>query len=190
MMNRGYRLSMIFFAAAISLQANAADGLRLRWDANTEADLSHYNAYRSRVSGGPYTMLNAVPITTTTFIDARCADATTYYYVVTAVDFSGNESAYSEEVSATMPPRNEGGTWGTVIIRRPLPGLDAQTTSTYWTDGTVKEFFTVEKAVVKESFTTESLPTGETWSDNLPIQPPDAEKPLWKKILYWGTVGH
>ena len=47
-----------------------------------------------------------------------------------------------------------------------------------------------EDSVVKECLTTESLPTGETWSDDLPIQPPDAEKPLWRKVLFWGTIGH
>ncbi len=76
----------------------AASGLRLTWAANTETDFAGYNVYRSTVSGGPYTKINAAPLTTTTYDDAPSGTGP-WYYVVTAVDTSNNESPHSTEVS-------------------------------------------------------------------------------------------
>ena len=71
----------------------------LDWADNTGADLAGYNVYRSEVSGGPYTKVATV--TSSKCTDTRLINGTTYYYVVTAFDDSGNESSYSAEVSAT-----------------------------------------------------------------------------------------
>ncbi len=74
----------------------------LDWDDNTEADLAGYNVYRSEVSGGPYTKVATVAtVTLSKHNDTGLTNGTTYYYVVTAFDDSGNESGYSAEVSAT-----------------------------------------------------------------------------------------
>jgi TolB protein len=40
---------------------------------------------------------------TTSYTDNAVQAGQTYYYVVTAIDGSGNESAYSTEASATIP---------------------------------------------------------------------------------------
>ena len=74
----------------------------LTWTASTST-VSGYNAYRSTVSGGPYTKLNSTPIAATTYVDSTVQAAQTYFYVVTSVDSSGVESADSTEVSATVP---------------------------------------------------------------------------------------
>ncbi len=58
---------------------------------------SGYNLYRGTVSGGPYSRVNSMPIRETTYTDRGLTNGTTYYYVVTAVDAYGNESAYSNE---------------------------------------------------------------------------------------------
>jgi fibronectin type 3 domain-containing protein len=73
--------------------------LNLTWTANTESDLNHYNVYRSAVSGGPYT-LRASP-TANSYSDTGLTAATTYYYVVSAVDNAGNEGAKSAQASGT-----------------------------------------------------------------------------------------
>jgi fibronectin type 3 domain-containing protein len=39
----------------------------------------------------------------TTFTDSTVVAGTTYFYVVTAVDGSGTESAYSNEAKAVVP---------------------------------------------------------------------------------------
>ena len=43
------------------------------------------------------------PNSGTTFVDGSVQSGQTYYYVVTAVDTSGTESAYSNQVQAAIP---------------------------------------------------------------------------------------
>lgn len=83
---------------------NAVGGLQqinLSWNANSESDLAGYNLYRSDISGGALTKLNTSVITDSFYTDSGLADNTTYYYRVSAVDTSGNESALAAEVSGT-----------------------------------------------------------------------------------------
>ncbi|MBI2478406.1 MAG: S8 family serine peptidase, partial [Planctomycetia bacterium] len=78
----------------------------LDWADNTESDLAGYNVYRSTTSGGLYTGANTELVNSSSFTNTGVA-AGTYYYIVTALDWSGNESAASNETSATvveMPP--------------------------------------------------------------------------------------
>jgi hypothetical protein len=60
--------------------------------------------YRSTSSGGPYEVANIDLVEHTVFTDDGLSAATRYYYVVVAVDRSGNESAVSAEASATTNP--------------------------------------------------------------------------------------
>jgi hypothetical protein len=75
----------------------------LNWTASTSQNVAGYNVYRSTTSGGTYTKLNTALITGTTFTDGSCQSGQTYYYAATSVDTSGNESAYSTPVPATIP---------------------------------------------------------------------------------------
>ena len=74
----------------------------LSWIASTSTVIG-YNCYSSAVSGGPYVKLNALPIATTSYTDLTVQSGTTYYYVVTSVDSNNVESAFSSQVSATIP---------------------------------------------------------------------------------------
>ncbi len=76
----------------------ATFGMVLSWAANKELDLDGYNLYRSMVSGSGYELLNHSLIEDTMFNDSGLMSDTMYYYVATAVDTAGNESAYSNEV--------------------------------------------------------------------------------------------
>ena len=67
----------------------------LMWNASSGA--TSYRVKRSTVSGGPYTVI-ASP-TTTSYPNTGLTNGTTYYYVVSAVNSSG-ESANSSQVSA------------------------------------------------------------------------------------------
>ena len=74
----------------------------LTWNASTST-VSGYNVYRSTVSGSGYTKINSLLVTTLTYTDSTVQSATTYFYVTTAVDSSGSESANSNEVFASIP---------------------------------------------------------------------------------------
>ena len=62
-----------------------------------------FNVYRSTVSGGPYTKIDASIIPSPSYSDANLVAGQKYFYVATEVDPTGAESPYSSEVSATIP---------------------------------------------------------------------------------------
>ncbi len=74
----------------------------LTWNASTSA-VSGYNVYRSTVSGSNYAKTNSSLVIGLSYSDATVQNSTTYYYVTTAVDSSGVESSYSNEVTAPIP---------------------------------------------------------------------------------------
>ena len=74
--------------------------LDLSWDA--VAGAAGYNLYRSPLSGGGWVKLNNAVLTGTTFTDTGLRNTQVYYYVATALDSAGNESAYSNQTSG-MP---------------------------------------------------------------------------------------
>jgi hypothetical protein len=76
-------------------------GVTLSWTPPT-SDFAGFFIYRSTVSGGPYTKLNAVIDTLAVFDDSGLASGT-YYYVVTTVDRNGVESGFSNEVQVNIP---------------------------------------------------------------------------------------
>jgi len=75
----------------------------LSWDASTGPDVVGYNIYRGSVSGGPYSKMNSALEASTAYTDYTVAAGQTYYYVTTAVDGSGIESAYSNQAQAVIP---------------------------------------------------------------------------------------
>jgi fibronectin type 3 domain-containing protein len=88
-------------AAPSGVSATGGDTIvSLNWNDNNESDMNGYNAYRSTTSGGPYTKLNGSLLVSSAYTDNSVINGTTYYYVVTAVDTSLNESANSSQVSA------------------------------------------------------------------------------------------
>jgi fibronectin type 3 domain-containing protein len=99
----------------------------LNWNDNSEVDINGYNVYRSTTSGGPYTRQNGTLLSSSDFNDANVTNGTTYYYVVTAVDTSSNESANSGEVSAiphTITDVNILGSWVTGITHSKESGYN------------------------------------------------------------------
>jgi hypothetical protein len=82
--------------------AQQAHTVALSWDASTST-VSGYNVYRSTVSGSGYAKINSSLVPTLAYTDTAVVSGTTYFYVTTAVDSSGNESINSNEVSAPIP---------------------------------------------------------------------------------------
>jgi len=82
--------------------------IKLTWLSNQEADLDYYNIYKSEQSGGGYTLLSGA-CRDTTFVDSAVSgEVGYYYYTLTAVDTSGNESQMSEEVEGFAVTLDQG----------------------------------------------------------------------------------
>jgi hypothetical protein len=62
-----------------------------------------YNLYRGSQSGGPYTKINLALDASTTYTDSSVQAGQIYYYVTTAVDSSGAESSYSNQIQTSVP---------------------------------------------------------------------------------------
>jgi fibronectin type 3 domain-containing protein len=84
-------------ATPTGLMATPANAqVSLTWAASATA--TSYNVKRSTTTGGPYTKISSP--TATNFTDTNLANGTTYFYVVSAVNATG-ESANSVQASAT-----------------------------------------------------------------------------------------
>lgn len=75
----------------------------LSWVGSASSGVVGYYIYRSTNPGSGYVRLNTSPAPTTTYTDSTVTSGLTYYYVVTAVDGSGDESSYSNQSVATIP---------------------------------------------------------------------------------------
>ena len=67
----------------------------LNWDDNTEVDLVGYNLYRSKSRKGSFKKINRYIISHSYYKDKDITTDIIYYYIVKAVDYSGNESLAS-----------------------------------------------------------------------------------------------
>jgi bacillopeptidase F (M6 metalloprotease family) len=84
----------------VTIEQDVLGKVTLNWDAGNEEDLKEYVVYRSIESGTNYQMLGST--TNNTISDANTEHDSTYYYVIKAVDWSGNESEASTEISITI----------------------------------------------------------------------------------------
>jgi predicted phage tail protein len=74
----------------------------LSWIAST-SEVSGYNVYRSTSSSGTFAKINSVLDRDTSYSDKSIEDGKTYYYKTTAVNSSGKESGFSDEVEVEVP---------------------------------------------------------------------------------------
>ena len=89
---------------SISLTGSGAQPhfVSLAWS-ETSSGVVGYNVYSSTQPTGPATKLTSTPVGTTAYTDNTVQSGQTYYYWVTALDSSGDESAYSSDVTVTIP---------------------------------------------------------------------------------------
>lgn len=93
------RYELVAPASPRNIRSIAGDGLiRISWDRPADPDVAGYKIYRRTAvtDFGDIGQVAASP-----HADANVEDGTTYYYRVTAIDGSGNESAWSGETSVT-----------------------------------------------------------------------------------------
>jgi hypothetical protein len=74
----------------------------LTWNASTSG-VTGYNVYRGGNSGGPYSQINSILDSASSYIDNTVVAGNTYFYVTTAVDGNGVESVNSNQVQAVIP---------------------------------------------------------------------------------------
>ena len=104
------------FSGTLSLLSNASNSqateplsgtgtapqVSLSWNPST-SQVSGYNIYRRLAPSGSYARLNASLDATTSFVDTGVTAGLTYDYATTAVNSSGLESAYSNQVQIQIP---------------------------------------------------------------------------------------
>jgi hypothetical protein len=105
-------VTVLVVFAMISTQVTFAAGVRLSWQGNSESDLAGYRVYYG-TSSHSYTSMKEVGLATTTDITGFTNGAT-YYFAITAYDSSGNESAQSDEIVASIPADSE-----SEVVNRP-----------------------------------------------------------------------
>jgi len=133
------------------------NAVELQWIPNQEPDLSGYNVYISNRYDGAYTLLGTTA--EAVFVDRGARNGITYYYAVTAFDFSGNESELSKDVVYDTP-RPEG--YGVRLMNRfTSPSYSGYDFSTF----RVVNFDTDNTDLYVE-FATNSQPYFVVWEDS------------------------
>lgn len=92
--------------ASLSLVAKTISTINFDWSGGSELDFDHFNIYRS-TNNIDYSLVGTA--TEAEFLDTGLSDGTLYYYKVSSVDQTGNESARSSALSVvttvdTSPP--------------------------------------------------------------------------------------
>jgi len=88
----------------IAARAQTAHTVVLTWTQSTFSGVTGNKVYRSTASGAQGSVIYNSTIPITTYTDSGpLTNGTTYYYCVSAVARSNNESACSAQVIATIP---------------------------------------------------------------------------------------
>ena len=125
-------------SAPSGLSATAGDGsVALDWGNNGESDLAGYRVWRSTSSGSGYSAVSGL-LSASDWVDAGVSNGTTYYYVVTAEDTSGNVSDASGEASATPQSSGGGGGGGGQVEQLFFGGFESGDFSGWSTSGNVQ----------------------------------------------------
>jgi hypothetical protein len=82
--------------------ASAAHSVTLSWNSSSST-VAGYNVYVSSSSAGPYSLLNSSPVPSTSYVDTNVLAGDTYYFRITSVSASYQESAPSASVQAVVP---------------------------------------------------------------------------------------
>jgi hypothetical protein len=97
----GYSLDNLAPAAPANLAGEEVEtGIQITWDESVDEDFNYFALYRSLTSGfDPKTVEPIAKLTETSYVDSDVIIGLTYHYRLSAFDFSGNESAFSPQLS-------------------------------------------------------------------------------------------
>jgi hypothetical protein len=95
---------------SLSFDASSGpDQLSVAWLHSLSSDVAKYNVYRSTSASGPFIRANPDLLDHAVYVNEDLAPTTEYFFYVTAIDNSGNESVPSTVYSAsTNPPQMTG----------------------------------------------------------------------------------
>ena len=136
-------LSLIIVSSLLNAAQNSPQNLAatpgnqqvmLRWNQNTESDLHKYKIYRDTSSPATTLIDSCVALSPpdTFYIDTELSTGQIYYYRVTALDSAGNESGFSDEVSASTTENYGNFDWCTVPAGDYTWGSNDQTQTIYY----------------------------------------------------------
>lgn len=91
----------------VPVQGTTPAHLELSWAISPETDVAGYNVYRSEQDGVQGTKQNTELLIAPAFRDMNVQPGRRYFYSITVVDRSGNESASSEVVSGGVPAEGQ-----------------------------------------------------------------------------------
>ena len=86
----------------LTLNVVATSSATLTWNTNSESDLAGYKVYRATASGAYGSPIATLQGNVLNYVATGLQSRTTYFFVVTAYDTTGNESAVSNEVSKSI----------------------------------------------------------------------------------------
>ncbi len=89
-------------AVTLTVSATATSSATLTWAPVIASDLAGYKVYQATASGAYGSPVATLQGNMTSYVAAGLHVGTTYYFVVTAYDTSGNESVYSTQVSKSI----------------------------------------------------------------------------------------
>lgn len=89
-------------AYTVKIQNSAEHVVDLHWKASTSNEIAGYNVYRGP-NGKNWTKINAGLVGSTIFDDSTVSNGSTYYYAVTAVGISGDESKKTAAIKVVVP---------------------------------------------------------------------------------------
>ena len=95
------RHTLTFFYLCTVLLANADQSVTLAWDPNPEPDVNAYSIYYGNASRNYPYATNVGNVTTATVYGLK--EGTNWFFAVTAMNTSGLESDFSNEVTNTIP---------------------------------------------------------------------------------------
>jgi hypothetical protein len=106
----GYSLDNLAPAPPLGLAAHIATStVQLTWTKSNDADFKYFAVYRGTSSNFDPTGTEPIAkISETAFDDNGVTEGNTYYYKLTAYDFSGNVSGYSNELEVLVLGVDEG----------------------------------------------------------------------------------
>jgi fibronectin type 3 domain-containing protein len=83
--------------------ATATASASFEWDPNTETDLAGYKIYQGSSSGQYGQPIATLAASSTSYEATGLQNGSTYFFVVTAFDTSGNEGSLSDELTIPIP---------------------------------------------------------------------------------------